>query len=129
MSGSSKKPRSICLGFDNNPFSLPALSRIAPGQWGAGKVENPDRGMGAKPKFHKFERGKMNAKQKIQEALKSIMDDGEARACQIFKGYEASTGRSGWHYIPFGGTARYLGHSLNEALDIIEADADSREYC
>lgn len=68
----------------------------------------------------------MNAKQRIQAALKSIMSEGEANACEVFKGYEVSTGYSGWHYTPFGGTTQFLGRSLRAALDAIEAIADNR---
>ena len=71
----------------------------------------------------------MNAKGKIQEALKSIMSDGEANACNVYKGYDYDGVRqaSGWFYRPFNGTPVYLGKSVNEALDTIEAIADSRE--
>ena len=61
----------------------------------------------------------MNAKARIQEALKRIMSEGEANACQIWKGYDAGTWQTGWHYEPFGRTATCLGNSVTEALQTI----------
>lgn len=62
----------------------------------------------------------MNAKETIRQALKKIMSDGEANACQIWKGYSPSTGLTGWHYIPFGSTAVFLGANAQEALEAVE---------
>ena len=71
----------------------------------------------------------MNAKGKIQKTLRSIMSDGEANACYVYKGFDYDGVRqaSGWFYRPFNGQPVYLGQSLSEALDTIEAIADSRE--
>lgn len=64
----------------------------------------------------------MAAREKILKALEQIMRPDEARACRIWKGYD-----TGWHYAPFGCTAQYLGSSVDEALETIEAIADSRD--
>jgi hypothetical protein len=69
----------------------------------------------------------VDAKTRIREALKQIMSEGEANACEVFKGYEASTNWSGWHYIRFGGTATFIGANLAEALKWIENLADERK--
>lgn len=71
----------------------------------------------------------MNAKQQIQEALKKIMDDGDARACRVYKDWHfASPATWGWHYTPFNGFTQYLGRNLQTALGAIDAIADSREH-
>lgn len=70
----------------------------------------------------------MNAAETIRTALKGIMDEGEANACHIRKGYEASTGENGWHYTRFGGTATFIGGNLTEALEWIENLADERRH-
>ena len=69
----------------------------------------------------------MRARDKIQKALAQIMRPDEARACAVWKGYDAAIGCPGWHYAPFGCTAQYLGSSVDEALETIEAIADSRD--
>jgi len=71
----------------------------------------------------------MNAKQRIQEALKSIMSEGEANACRVFKGYAYSgaTENTGWHYQPFNGQPVHLGTSLDEALETIGQIAEARD--
>ena len=68
-----------------------------------------------------------NTKRKIQEALKQFMTEGDANACNVFKGYDVASGKDGWHYTPFGGIAVYLGKSEGEALETIEDIANSRE--
>lgn len=65
----------------------------------------------------------MNAKEQIKTALSEIMPVSVANACHVFKGYDVGTGRTGWHYIPFGSVAQYLGKSLDEALEVIEDKA------
>ena len=74
----------------------------------------------------------MKAEDKIRKALEQIMRPDEANACAIWKSYSAahlSTGwqhlGNGWHYAAFGSTAQYLGASVGEALETIEALADS----
>lgn len=70
----------------------------------------------------------MNATQQIHEALKGIMPDNEANACNIWKGYDVGTGETGWHYQRFGQTATFIGANLDEALatigDIAQEQAD-----
>jgi len=70
----------------------------------------------------------MNAQSKIREALKTIMDDGEANACRIEKAYlyDGATMRNGWHYTRFNSTPTYLGSSLGEALETIEQIKEER---
>lgn len=69
----------------------------------------------------------MSAKAEIKHALRNIMSEGEANACQVFKGYNASTLRTGWHYIRFGySQAVYIGKSLSEALDYIDTVSSER---
>ena len=62
----------------------------------------------------------MNASEQIHQALKSIMSDGEANACRIWKGYDMGTGESGWHYQRFGQTATFIGSNVAEALATID---------
>ena len=54
----------------------------------------------------------MKAVDKIRLALKQLKGDGYGNACQIWKGYDASTRKDGWHYVPFGKTAIYLGTNV-----------------
>ena len=61
----------------------------------------------------------MNASEQIHQALKSIMSEGEANACRIWKGYDIGTGETGWHYQRFGQTATFIGDNLAEALATI----------
>jgi len=73
-------------------------------------------------------------KEALQKGVRSleIGRDGlgcmERDAAGYFKGYEASTGMGGWHYIRFGGTATFIGDNLAEALEWIENLADERKY-
>lgn len=68
----------------------------------------------------------MNATERINQALKSIMPDSEANACRIWKGYDVGTGETGWHYQKFGQTATFVGANLNEALATIDDIAQER---
>lgn len=68
----------------------------------------------------------MKAQQQIKEALKKIMSEGEANACQVFKGYDVGTGLTGWHFIRFGSTATYLGDNLPDALETIDRIEEER---
>lgn len=52
----------------------------------------------------------MTAKEKIREALTTIMSEGEANACDIYKNW------GGWHYCRFGKNPIYIGANLEEAL-------------
>ena len=69
----------------------------------------------------------MNAKETIRESLKKIMNDGDANACAIWKGYDNGTGRIGWHVVKFGETATYYGKSVEEVIEVIDDIYDSRE--
>lgn len=70
----------------------------------------------------------MNAKETIRKALKNLMSDGEANACEIWKGYDMGTGMTGWHYKRFGQTATFIGSNLSDALEWIECLADERKH-
>ena len=70
----------------------------------------------------------MNAKQQIKDMLKEVYDDGDVNAMQIWKGYDVSTGRTGWHYKWFGRSeAHYMGNSVAEAREYIEDVKSTRE--
>jgi hypothetical protein len=56
--------------------------------------------------------------------MKAIMDNGEANACEIWKGYGIDRNRYGWFYKEFGGTDVGIGANLSEALGWIEAAAE-----
>ena len=71
----------------------------------------------------------MSAKEQIRKMLKEIMPDGDANACQIWKGYSASTLENGWHYQQFGRSeAHYMGKSLDEARQYVEDDKELKEF-
>lgn len=68
------------------------------------------------------------AMQKIREMLKEIYPDGEVNAMQIAKGWNVSTGRTGWHATEFGRSdAMYMGKSLKEVAEFIDAVKSGRE--
>ena len=71
----------------------------------------------------------MRAQDQIHEALNTIMEPGDANACQVYKGtdYDGVWQGYGWWYRPFNRTPVYLGKSLAEALGTIEQIEDSRE--
>jgi hypothetical protein len=69
----------------------------------------------------------MNAGQKVVKMLKEVYEDGEVNAAQVRKGYDVGTGRSGWHYQPFGETAQYMGKNLAEVQEYVEDIEASRE--
>ena len=69
---------------------------------------------------------KPTAKQRIEAALYSIMSQDEANACVVWKGYDVATNETGWHCVPFGQTATFLGESLAEALEMIAQIAEER---
>ena len=71
----------------------------------------------------------MNAKQQIREMLKEMMPEGEANACEIFKGFAVDTGENGWHYKHFGRSEHhYMGKSLREAKEFVEEDKALKEF-
>lgn len=63
----------------------------------------------------------------IREKLAEVYGEGKANAANIFKGYEVSTRQNGWHFIPFNGTAVFLGKNQGEAIETIEQIEESRE--
>lgn len=65
----------------------------------------------------------MNAEQTIREALKTIMPEGEANACRIWKGYDVATGCTGWHITKFGHFADFYGENLADVLFTIDDTA------
>lgn len=69
----------------------------------------------------------MTVKSEIREALRKIMAEGDANACDIWTGYDVATDEEGWHYVPFGATAVYLGKNKAEALETIREIADDRD--
>lgn len=72
----------------------------------------------------------MTGKEQIKEALHSIMDEGDAEACTIEKGWNYDSGIGtvyGWWYAEFGKTAIYLGSNISDALATISAIADDLE--
>ena len=69
----------------------------------------------------------MNTEQKIREALKTIMNNGEVNACRVWKGYDVGTGLTGWHYTRFGQTATYIGDNERQALDWISELKEERQ--
>ena len=70
----------------------------------------------------------MNAAQKIKNILKEVYEDGDVNAMTIWKGYDVSTGRTGWHYRWFGRSeAHCMGNSVEEAREYIADEANSRE--
>ena len=71
----------------------------------------------------------MSVASKIRKALKGIMSEGEANACNIQKGYHynGSTESNGWYYTPFGRQPVSLGDNEAEALETIEQIKEERE--
>jgi hypothetical protein len=71
----------------------------------------------------------MKAKNRIRKALETIMDAGEANACQVYKGWDFGgiVQAYGWWYRPFNRPSVYLGKSVANALAVIKDIAESRE--
>ncbi len=66
----------------------------------------------------------MRAKDKIEKALQ----DNNMRMGHIWKGYDVSSGHQyGWYRSGVGQTW-FLGRSVAEAVDEIEAQAEARNY-
>lgn len=66
----------------------------------------------------------MNAKQQITDLLKTIYDEGEVNAMTIWKGYDAMTGQTGWHYKWFDRSdAQYMGKSVAEVREFVDEAA------
>lgn len=62
----------------------------------------------------------MDTKSKIKQELKKHMSDGEANACQIFRGYDNGTGLTGWHFKRFGQNATFVGSNAAEIKEFFE---------
>lgn len=64
----------------------------------------------------------------VAALLKSIYEDGEINAAHIWKGYDVSTGRTGWHLQWFGTQgAEFLGESVSEVEEYVNEVASLRE--
>jgi len=66
----------------------------------------------------------MKAREQIVTMLKTIYDAGDVNAMQIWKGYDAMTGQTGWHYKWFGRSdAQYIGKSVGEVREFVDEAA------
>lgn len=64
----------------------------------------------------------------VKALLKTVYDDADVNAAQVWKGYEPCTGRTGWHIQWFGTQgAEYIGGSVSEVEDFVNEVADGRE--
>lgn len=64
----------------------------------------------------------------VKALLKTIYEDADVNAMQIWKGYDVSTGRTGWHIQWFGTSgAEYIGGSVSEVEDFVNEVAELRE--
>jgi len=71
---------------------------------------------------------KQNAKEMVRALLKTVFDDGDVDAAQIWRDYEISTGHTGWHIQWFGTSgAEYIGGSVSEVEDYVNEILDLRE--
>ena len=71
---------------------------------------------------------KATAKEMVKALLKTVYIDGDVNAMQIWKGYEPSTGRTGWHIQWFGTPgAEYIGGSVSEVEEFVNEVAELRE--
>lgn len=62
----------------------------------------------------------MSAREQVVTLLKTIYDSGDVNAMQIWKGYDASTDETGWHYKKFGRSdVHYLGKSVAEVREYV----------
>lgn len=67
---------------------------------------------------------KQTAKQQVIDLLKTIYEDGEVNAMTVWKGYDAMTGQTGWHYRWFGRSdAQYMGNSVAEVKEYVDEAA------
>ena len=68
-----------------------------------------------------------NAEQAIREATRKIYSEGESNALEIFKGFAADNGYTGWQMREFGRSEHvFLGNSKTEALATINDIATER---
>jgi hypothetical protein len=71
---------------------------------------------------------KTSASEMVAALLKTIYPEGEVNAMRIWKGYDVSTGRTGWHIQEFGRSdCQYIGGSVSEVEEYVDAVADCRE--
>lgn len=69
-----------------------------------------------------------NAGQMVEALLKTVHDDGDVNAARIWRGYEVSTGKTGWHVQWFGTSgAEFLGGSVSEVEEYVDAVASLHE--
>lgn len=61
----------------------------------------------------------MKSSDKIKKALSTIMPEGDANACEVWKGWGWGQDSFCWWYKPFGRAAQALGGTVDEALDTI----------
>lgn len=74
--------------------------------------------------YHQEKGRSMNAKQQVAELLKTIYDAGDVNAMTIWKGYDAHTTQTGWHYKWFGRSdAQYMGKSVAEVREYVDEAA------
>jgi len=64
----------------------------------------------------------MNGKRKIEKALR----ENNMKVFRIWKGYSPFTAQTGWHRS--NGQDWFLGQSVNDALNTIEALAEARSF-
>lgn len=75
-------------------------------------------------RMHQREIRNMTAREQIVAMLKTIYDAGDVNAMQIWKGYDAGTDETGWHYKWFGRSeAHYMGKSVAEAREYVDEAA------
>lgn len=68
------------------------------------------------------------ATETVKALLKTVYEDGDVNAMQIWKGYEPCTGRTGWHIQWFGTQgAEYIGGSVSEVEDFVNEVAEALE--
>ena len=68
------------------------------------------------------------ARETVKALLKTTYDDADVNAMQIWKGYDVSTGRTGWHIQWFGTSgAEYIGGSVSEVEDFVNEVAELQE--
>lgn len=56
----------------------------------------------------------------IKKHLTKIMTEGDVSAGWVLRGYNVGTGKTGWHFVPFGQQAIYLGKNAKEARETID---------
>jgi len=62
----------------------------------------------------------MTGTERIKNALGTVMSEGEANACEVWRGWDPAGQGYGWWYKPFGEIAQPLGVTIAEAIDQIQ---------